>query len=156
MKSKAAGREIRKSREKFWEKFDKNLAEKLKVVSPFIIDKCHLREPILYGEFYARMNGAGPEVYKTWIDESQNIFAVVMEEFKNVKHLETLDNLDVWSEGDISLIVTAMAPFHASFSSDLSELSSTIARLGGTSPRSLSLEGAPKDPTSGCDFEPVP
>ena len=66
----------------------------------------------------AGFDGSGPEVYKTWIDESQNIFAVVMEEFKNVKHLETLDNLDVWSEGDISLIVTAMAPFHASFSRD--------------------------------------
>ena len=124
IKSKITGSEIRAAREKVWQKFDSVLATKMGGVSPFILDQCHLREPALYKNFQSVLEPVLPEIYKTWIDEEKNIFVVVMEQLDQVKHLETINDLDQWSYDEVDSVLRGVEQVLVKFLGNWSSVNS--------------------------------
>jgi hydroxymethylglutaryl-CoA reductase (NADPH) len=115
IKSKVPGDLIRRKLESVYERFDPRLAELQRSLAPSILDKCHIRELAILDSQEPSLRSCRPQVFKVWRDDSRGIFAVALEVLTNVRHLETIDNLDVWNFEDIQAILRAVAEIHAEF-----------------------------------------
>ena len=122
IKSKVPGAVIRSRLEEVYRRFDPRLADFQAAVSPSILDDCHTRELRIYKVDRPSLRAIMPAIHRVWADAASQIFVVVMELLENVRHDDTLNDLDVWQTQDIAAVLAQIARVHGDF---LGEISAT-------------------------------
>lgn len=115
LKAKAPGAVVRRRMEAVYHAIDPRLASAQRAVSPSILDDSHTRELHLYALEQPSLRAITPTIAHLWHDPEQQIFAVVMELLENVRHADTLHDLDAWKPGDLDCVLPQIARVHGDF-----------------------------------------
>lgn len=112
LKAKLPGALVRQRMEPHYRARDPRLADAQRAVSPSILDDCHLRELALAALPDAALRAHSPRIFRIWRDDQAQIFALVMELLEDVRHADTLRDLDRWTEEDLTCALTGLAAVH--------------------------------------------
>ncbi len=115
LKAKAPGAVVRRRMAEVYAALSPPLAEAQRRVSPSILDACHSRELQLYAIEHPSLRAITPAIHRVWSDPEAQIFAVVMERLVDVRHADTLDQLDAWQPEDLACALTQLARVHGDF-----------------------------------------
>jgi len=115
IKAKAPGREVRRRLAETYTRFDVLVAELQRAQTPSLLDDCHIRELAIYELASPAIRALAPAVARVWRDDAAEVYAIAMELLANVRHADTLDDLDAWEPRDIAAVLTAVARVHAEF-----------------------------------------
>jgi hypothetical protein len=115
LKSKVPGSVIRRRLEEVYRRLDPRLADLQTLLSPSILDDCHTRELHIYGLDRASLKSITPAIHRVWLDEQSQIFVIVMELLDNMRHANTLNDLDAWLPRDIECALSQLARVHGDF-----------------------------------------
>lgn len=71
-----------------------------------------------------------PSIYHTWVDTEQSIFVFVMENFiaEGYTHMDTVDDISVWTTDDIDDALRGIAAFHAAYYGRISDIPSEFSK----------------------------
>src|SRR5215472_10693855 len=86
IKSKVPGAVIRRRLEEVYRRLDPRLADLQRLLSPSILDDCHTRELDVYAIDSATLRSVMPLVESLWVDQSSEIYVVVMELLEGARH----------------------------------------------------------------------
>ncbi len=112
LKAKLPGALVRQRMEPHYRARDPRLADAQRAVSPSILDDCHLRELDLAALSDPALRAHSPRLFRIWRDDHAQIFALVMELIEDVRHADTLRDLDRWTEEDLTCALTGLAAVH--------------------------------------------
>lgn len=112
LKAKLPGALVRQRMEPHYRARDPRLADAQRAVSPSILDACHLRELDLAALPDPALRAHSPRLFRIWRDDQAQIFALVMELLDDVRHADTLRDLDRWTEQDLTCALTGLAAVH--------------------------------------------
>ena len=115
LKCKAPGPTIRRRIEEVYRKLDPQLADVQALVTPSILDDCHTRELQVYELERPHLQSITPQIYRVWRNDATQVFVIAMELLENVRHLNTLADLDVWTDSDVAHVLTGIAGVHGDF-----------------------------------------
>lgn len=115
LKVKPQGRSLRQGLVQTYLKFDSALAQRQTDFSLSLLDRCHLREAGIYRYFNENLTPFVPQLIDSITDEKIEIYAIVLEDLKEVRHLTTFGNLDVWTFEDIAAVLRGIGTIHGAF-----------------------------------------
>jgi NADP-dependent 3-hydroxy-3-methylglutaryl-CoA reductase len=74
---------------------------------------CSRRELDIYRITDKRFTSITPEIYKIWEEDSQEIYVVAMEYLAQTTHMNTVNNIGLWTNDDIKTVLRDLAMFHS-------------------------------------------
>lgn len=112
LKAKAPGAAVRQRLESRYRAIDTQLAELGRAVSPSILDASHLRELDLAALPSPALRAHSPAIARVLRDDDEQIFALLMEHLSDVRHPDSLGDLDAWTEADLTAALGGLAAIH--------------------------------------------
>lgn len=81
----------------------------------FGYDNSHKRELLLYEKIDPSIRRFCPEIMGVLEDPEQDVYAVLMEDLSGFSHIDTTNNVKVWSHEDIRVVLRNLAEIHATY-----------------------------------------